>query len=126
MTSWTHMDHTNGWEAWEKSAAEMGEVVKGLKTSGGDKDAITAAVAELMHRKKKTKLGEALTAAIAAAPDAPTKEFLNGQDYRSARHTKDNHCRPSPPPPRCASPWMRAKCLSTRRPRHTGLFLVSA
>ena len=77
MASWTKMTTAAGWEAWEKGAAEMGEVVKALKTSGGDKDAITAAVEELMSRKKG--LGEALTAAIEAAPDEAAKEVLRAK-----------------------------------------------
>ena len=38
------------WEEWEKLSVDQGEVVKVLKGGGADKDAVTAAVGELLHR----------------------------------------------------------------------------
>ena len=69
------MESAASWEEWEKGCAAQGEVVKALKTGGGEKDAVDAAVAELLHRKKG--LTEALNAAIAAAPDEATAEALS-------------------------------------------------
>ena len=71
------MTSADGWEAWEKGCTAMGEVVKSLKTGGGAKEDVDAAVAELLNRKKM--LTEALNAAIAAAPDDATKEMLTAK-----------------------------------------------
>ena len=77
MSSWSHLETAADWAAWEASCTEMGEVVKGLKTSGGEKEQVDAAVAELLHRKKM--LTEALNGAIAAAPDEAAKEVLRAK-----------------------------------------------
>ena len=40
------METAATWEEWETLATEIGAVVKDLKTGGGDKEAVDAAVAE--------------------------------------------------------------------------------
>lgn len=66
-----------GWEELEKKVAEAGEKVKQLKTGGGEKDAVDAAVANLLSVKQE--FTKALEAAIAAAPDDATKETLRAK-----------------------------------------------
>jgi len=76
-SSWTHAESAASWETWETLVTEIGEVVKSLKTGGGEKQDVDAAVAELLHRKEQFKT--ALEAAISAAPDAATKEALTAK-----------------------------------------------
>ena len=66
-----------GWEEIEKQVVEAGEKVKALKTGGGEKDAVDAAVANLLSLKQQ--LTAALEAAISAAPDDAAKEALRAK-----------------------------------------------
>ena len=65
------------WEAAEKEAAAKGDKVKELKAGGTDKEAITAAVAELVAAK--ATFTAALEAAIATAPDEATAAMLKAK-----------------------------------------------
>ena len=65
------------WEEIEKQVTAAGEKVKTLKTGGGEKEAIDAAVADLLSLK--TALTAALEVAIAAAPDDAAKEVLRAK-----------------------------------------------
>lgn len=67
----------SSWEEIEKQVTAAGEKVKTLKTGGGEKEAIDAAVADLLNLK--TALTAALEAAIAAAPDDAAKEVLRAK-----------------------------------------------
>ena len=66
-----------GWEALEKQVIAAGEKVKTLKTGGGEKEAVDAAVADLLSLK--TAFTAALEEAIAAAPDEAAKEALRAK-----------------------------------------------
>jgi lysyl-tRNA synthetase class 2 len=65
------------WEAIEAKVTAAGEKVKELKTAKADKDAVDAAVANLLSLK--AELTTALEAAIAAAPDEATKASLSAK-----------------------------------------------
>ena len=75
--TWSHAVSAESWEAWESLVTAMGNEVKDLKTGGADKEAVDAAVAELMHRKNAFK--EALEQAISSAPDEKTAEALKAK-----------------------------------------------
>lgn len=65
------------WQEWEAAATAQAEVVKSLKGAKAEKEEITAAVAELMHRKEQLKT--ALEAAIAAETDEAKKAELTAK-----------------------------------------------